>query len=159
LLVDLIDIADSSPHELPVTHLDTATITSTHSHLDTSSSMVSLPQPRPLHGMVFFSSDSTGIDILRRSCYNSAMMSTQTSVEISSYRLPVVIERVNGSYQATSPVLDGFLVLADTLDEVLALAPGVARALLEAMQDRGVKPSLPIEEVRLPTQIDVLVPA
>jgi predicted RNase H-like HicB family nuclease len=45
----------------------------------------------------------------------------------------VVIERVNGSYQATSPALDGFLVLADTLDEVLALAPGVARALLEAM--------------------------
>jgi predicted RNase H-like HicB family nuclease len=87
------------------------------------------------------------------------MMDTQTSVEIASYRLPVVIERVNGSYQATSPALDGFLVLADTLDEVLALAPGVARALLEAMQDKGVKPPLPIEEVSFPTQIDVLVPA
>ena len=60
-------------------------------------------------------------------------MDTQTTVEIAGYRLPVVIERVNGSYQATSPALDGFLVLADTLDEVLALAPGVARALLEAM--------------------------
>lgn len=56
-------------------------------------------------------------------------MTTETTVEIASYRLPVVIERVNGSYQATSPALDGFLVLADTLDEVLPLAPGVARAL------------------------------
>ena len=87
------------------------------------------------------------------------MMDTQTSVEIAGYRLPVVIERVNGSYQATSPALDGFLVLADTLDEVLALAPGVARALLEAMQAKGVTPPLLAEEVRFPTQIDVLVPA
>jgi len=87
------------------------------------------------------------------------MMSTGTTVEIASYRLPVVIERVNGSYQATSPALDGFLVLADTLDEVLALAPGVARALLEAMRAKGVAPSLSIEEVHFPTQIEVLVPA
>jgi len=86
-------------------------------------------------------------------------MDTQTTVEIAGYRLPVVIERVNGSYQATSPALDGFLVLADTLDEVLALAPGVARALLEAMQAKGITPPVPIEEVCFPTQIEVLVPA
>jgi len=87
------------------------------------------------------------------------MRKTETSVEVAGQRLPVVIEQVNDAYQATSPALDGFLVLADTLDEVLALAPGVARALLEAMQDKGVKPTLPIEEVSFPTQIDVLVPA
>jgi len=87
------------------------------------------------------------------------MMSTETTVEITSYRLPVVIERVDDSYQATSPALDGFLVLADTLDEVLALAPGVARALLEAMRSKGKTPPLLIEEVQLPTQIEVLVPA
>jgi hypothetical protein len=75
------------------------------------------------------------------SCYNLAMMSTEATILIAGYRLPVVIERVNGSYQATSPALDGFLVLADSLEEVLALAPGVARAL------------------QLPTQIEVLVPA
>jgi predicted RNase H-like HicB family nuclease len=82
------------------------------------------------------------------------MMDTQASVEIAGYRLPVVIERVNGSYQATSPALDGFLVLADTLDEVLALAPGVARALLEAMQAKGMTPPLPIEVVDLVAQSD-----
>ncbi|MGQ9555243.1 MAG: type II toxin-antitoxin system HicB family antitoxin [Anaerolineae bacterium] len=87
------------------------------------------------------------------------MMDTQTSVEAASYRLPIVIERVDSSYQATSPALEGFLVLADTLDEVLTLAPGVARALLEAMQAKGVIPSVHIEKVHFPTQIDLLVPA
>lgn len=87
------------------------------------------------------------------------MMDTKTNVELAGYRLPIVIERVNGSYQATSPALDGFLVLADSLDEVLALAPGVARALLEAMQAKGVTPPLAIEEVHFPTEIEVLVPA
>lgn len=86
-------------------------------------------------------------------------MSTETTIEVASYRLPVVIERVNGSYQATSPALSGFLVLADTLDEVLALAPGVARALLQAMRDKDLTPPLPLEEVQLPTQVEVLVPA
>ena len=86
-------------------------------------------------------------------------MSTQTTVEIESYRLPVVVERVNGSYQATSQAMDGFLVLADSLEEVLALAPGVARALLEAIQAKGVTPPLPLEKVQFPARIEVLVPA
>jgi predicted RNase H-like HicB family nuclease len=87
------------------------------------------------------------------------MMSTHTTVEMESYRLPLVVERVNGSYQATSPALDGFLVLADSLEEVLALAPGVARALLEAMQAKGVTPPLALERVQFPTQVEVLVAA
>jgi len=75
------------------------------------------------------------------------MRKTETSVEVAGQRLPVVIEQVNDAYQATSPSLDGFLVLADTLDEVLALAPGVARVLFETMQAKGVTPPLPIEDV------------
>ena len=98
-------------------------------------------------------------DNLSPLCYDLAMMSTEATILIAGYRLPVVVERVNGSYQATSPALDGFLVLADSLEEVLALAPGVARTLLEAMQDKGITPPLPLEEVQLPTQIEVLVPA
>ena len=98
-------------------------------------------------------------DIPGDSCYNRIMMSTHTTVEMESYRLPLVVERVNGSYQATSPALDGFLVLADSLEEVLALAPGVARALLEAMQAKGVTPPLRLEKVQFPTQVEVLVPA
>ena len=44
-----------------------------------------------------------------------------------------MIEQGNRPYQATGPALDGLLVLANTLDKVLALAPGVVRALLEVM--------------------------
>jgi len=87
------------------------------------------------------------------------MMETQTTVELAGYRLPVVIERVDDCFQATSPALAGFLVLADSLDEVLALAPGVARALLEAMHSKGVTLPLRVEQVRFPAEIDVLIPA
>jgi len=87
------------------------------------------------------------------------MMSTEATVEIAGYRLPIVVERVNGSYQATSPALDGFLVLADTFEEVLALAPGVARALLAAMQAKGVALPLSLERLHSPTRIKVFVPA
>ena len=98
-------------------------------------------------------------DILDDSCYNLVMMSAETTVEIAGYRLPLVVERVNGSFQATSPALDGFLVLADSLEEVLALAPEVARALLAGMQAKGVTPPLSLEKVQFPTQVEVLVTA
>jgi predicted RNase H-like HicB family nuclease len=56
-----------------------------------------------------------------------------------SYRLPLVIEKVeDGSYLATSPQLEGFLVLADTIEELLALAPGIARSLIDAMREKGL---------------------
>jgi predicted RNase H-like HicB family nuclease len=98
-------------------------------------------------------------DMLDDPCYNRTMMSTHRKVEVESYRLPLVVERVNGSYQATSPALEGFLVLADSLEEVLALAPGVARALLEAMQAKGVAFPVSLEKVQFPTQVEVLVAA
>jgi predicted RNase H-like HicB family nuclease len=66
------------------------------------------------------------------------MMKTATSVTAAGYRLPLVIEPVEDAYQATSPALPGLLVLADTPAEVITLAPGVAQALLEAMQDLGL---------------------
>lgn len=86
-------------------------------------------------------------------------MGTETTVEVASYRLPLLVERVNGSYQSTSPVLDGFLVLAGTLEQVLAPAPGVSRALLEATQARGVTLPIALEQVQFPTPVEVLVPA
>ena len=57
---------------------------------------------------------------------------------MSSYRLPLVIEPLEeGGYLATSPVFPGLLVQADTVEEALALAPGVARALIEAMRENA----------------------
>ena len=57
---------------------------------------------------------------------------------MSKYRLPLVIEPLEeGGYLATSPAFPGLLVQADTVEEALALAPGVARALIEAMREKG----------------------
>ena len=86
------------------------------------------------------------------------MRNTETSIGLSGYRLPLVVEQVEDSFQATSPALEGFLVLAGSLEDVLALAPGIARALLEAMQDKGVAPPIALEKVNFPTQLEVLVP-
>jgi len=56
------------------------------------------------------------------------------------YRLPLSIEQMeDGSYMATSPALNGFLVLADTIEEVYQLAPDIAKTLLEAIRDKGLK--------------------
>jgi len=58
---------------------------------------------------------------------------------MSTYRLPLIIKPLEeGGYLGTSPALPGLLVQADTVEEVLALAPGVARALIEAMKEKGV---------------------
>ena len=76
----------------------------------------------------------------------------------SPFRLPLVIEQVeDGTYLATSPALEGFLVQAETVEEVIALAPGVAKALLEAMREKGVPIALEAEELHFPVKIDVLV--
>jgi predicted RNase H-like HicB family nuclease len=53
--------------------------------------------------------------------------------------------------------LEGFLVQADTIEEVIALAPGVAKALVEAMQEKGVNPALEAEELQFPVKVEVLV--
>ncbi len=74
------------------------------------------------------------------------------------FRLPLVIEQVeDGTFLATSPSLDGFLVQADTIEEVMALAPGVAKALLDAMREKGITHPLESEEIHFPVKIDVLV--
>jgi predicted RNase H-like HicB family nuclease len=77
-------------------------------------------------------------------------MSNGQQDNILSYRLQLVIEQMeDGTFMATSPALEGFLVQADTIEEVIALAPGVAKALVEAMQEKGVNPPLETEVIHL----------
>lgn len=79
-------------------------------------------------------------------------------LNFSPFRLPLVIEQVeDGTYLASSPALEGFLVQADTVDEVIALAPGIAKALLDAMREKGVPIALATEELHFPLKVDVLV--
>jgi predicted RNase H-like HicB family nuclease len=56
------------------------------------------------------------------------------------YDLNVTIETLEAGdyrYMATSPDLPNLIVAGDTIDEVLANVPLVARALLETMQETG----------------------
>jgi len=56
--------------------------------------------------------------------------------------LPIHIEPLEeGGYLARSPVLPGFLVEGETVEQVLERAPGVASALLEVMREKGIAPS------------------
>ena len=76
----------------------------------------------------------------------------------SPFRLPIVIEQGEDStYLATSPALEGFLVQAETIEEIMLLAPGVAKALLDAMREKGVPVALETEELHFPVKIDVLI--
>lgn len=75
------------------------------------------------------------------------------------YRLPVeVIPLEEGGYLATSPTLPGFLVEAETVEEVLRLAPGVAQALIDAMREKGVPFPPGLETVEPPFRAEVVVP-
>ena len=78
---------------------------------------------------------------------------------MTRYKLPIEIQLLEeGYYLATSPALPGFLVQAQTLDEVLHLAPGVAQALIEAMQEKGVSLPQPLQSVEPPFHVELLVP-
>jgi len=79
---------------------------------------------------------------------------------MESYRLPLSIEPLEeGGYLATSPALPGFLVQADTLEEIQQLAPGIAHCLLEVMREKGVAVLAELEPALPPFQVEILVAA
>jgi predicted RNase H-like HicB family nuclease len=61
---------------------------------------------------------------------------------VTLYDLRIELEEMDDGgdyrYLATSPDLPGLLVAGDTAEEVLALAPQVAAALIASMQASGV---------------------
>lgn len=78
---------------------------------------------------------------------------------MAKYILPVEIQSLEeGGYLARSPALPGFLVQADTVDEVISLSPGVAQALIEAMREKGVPLPENLRTVDPPFRADLLVP-
>ncbi len=75
------------------------------------------------------------------------------------YILPVEVESLEeGGYLARSPALPGFLVQADTVDELLHLSPGIAQALIESMQEKGVPLPQELHSIKPPFRADLLVP-
>ncbi|OGF52701.1 MAG: hypothetical protein A2Z21_03795 [Candidatus Fraserbacteria bacterium RBG_16_55_9] len=79
---------------------------------------------------------------------------------MAGYRLPIEIEPLEeGGYLARSAVLPGFLVQADTIEDLVELAPGVARSLLQAMKAKGVPLPKELRALRPPLRVEILVPA
>ena len=62
-----------------------------------------------------------------------------------------------GGYLAISPALPGFLVQAETVEEVLRLAPDVAQSLIEAMREKGVLLPQALQSVEPPFHAELLV--
>ena len=53
---------------------------------------------------------------------------------MSAYAITLEIERLpEGPYLGTSPDLPGLIIQADTAEEIIRLAPDVARDLIEVM--------------------------
>lgn len=79
---------------------------------------------------------------------------------MSGFTLPIHIEPLEeGGYLARSPVLPGFLVEGETIEQVLEWAPGVARALIEAMRAKGIEPPPELKTIRFPLDVEILVAA
>ena len=78
---------------------------------------------------------------------------------MTRYKLPHEIQLLEeGCYLATSPALPGFLVQAETVEEVLRLAPDVAQALIEAMREKGVPLPRALQSVEPPFHAELLEP-
>lgn len=76
------------------------------------------------------------------------------------YSLRIEIERLEDGdyrYMATSPDLPNLIVAGDTVNEVLAEAPAVARALIETMRETGQPLPNRLKVVPMPYQADLLV--
>ncbi len=76
------------------------------------------------------------------------------------YNLKITIEQLEDGdyrYMATSPDLPNLIVAGDTIDEVLAEAPSVARALIETMQETGQPVPETLKPGPIPYQANLLV--
>ncbi|MEE9295490.1 MAG: type II toxin-antitoxin system HicB family antitoxin [Phycisphaerae bacterium] len=76
------------------------------------------------------------------------------------YVLPLHIEQLeDGRYLGRSPKLPGLNVQADSIEEVVRLAPKVARSLLVAMRAKGVSVPRGLTAAKTPLRVQVLVRA
>jgi len=78
---------------------------------------------------------------------------------MAKYVLPLEIQALEeGGYLATSPALPGLLVQAETVGEVLRLAPDVAQSLIEAMREKGIPLPQALHSVEPPFHAELLIP-
>jgi predicted RNase H-like HicB family nuclease len=76
------------------------------------------------------------------------------------YEIPLEIERLEeGQYLASSPLLPGLHVMGESREAVISLAPGVARALLDVMHEKGLPIPAGLRPAEEPYHAVVLVQA
>jgi len=77
-----------------------------------------------------------------------------------TYTITLEIEHLpEGPYLGTSPDLPGLIVQANTAEEVLRLAPDIARDLIEVMQETGQVARTPLMPLQTPFRVSLAVPA
>lgn len=76
------------------------------------------------------------------------------------YKITLEIEHLpEGPYLGTSPDLPGLVVQADSVDEILKLAPDLAHDLIAVMVETNQPLPVGIETITAPRRVSVLVPA
>jgi predicted RNase H-like HicB family nuclease len=79
---------------------------------------------------------------------------------MTTYSVTLEIEHLpEGPYLGTSPDLPGLIVQADTPEEVIRLAPDIARDLIEVMQETGQPLPAKLKPLHTPLRVSVMVPA
>ena len=79
---------------------------------------------------------------------------------MTTYRITLDVEHLpEGPYLGTSPDLPGLIVQAGTPEEVIRLAPDIARDLIEVMQETGQLLPTQLVTLQMPMQIALMVPA
>ena len=79
---------------------------------------------------------------------------------MTTYSVTLEIEHLpEGPYLGTSPDLPGLIVQADTPEEVIRLAPDIARDLIEVMQETGQPLPAKLQPLNTPLRVSVMVPA
>ena len=79
---------------------------------------------------------------------------------MTTYSVTLEIEHLpEGPYLGTSPDLPGLIVQADTPEEVIRLAPDIARDLIEVMQEAGQPLPAKLKPLHTPLRVSVMVPA
>ena len=79
---------------------------------------------------------------------------------MTTYRVTLDIEHLpEGPYLGTSPDLPGLIVQADTPEEVIRLAPEIARDLIEVMRETGQPLPRQLAPLKSAQRVALMVPA
>ncbi len=76
------------------------------------------------------------------------------------YQITLEIRRLDeGPYLGTSPDLPGLIVQGATPDEVVDLAPDIARDLIAVMVETGEPLPANLQKLTAPVRVSIVVPA